>query len=70
MGINTMINQTKEDLVKLINESLKKGVPIICVGMILNELRNEIQANVNLVLDREKQMEKEHEQEEEIKEGE
>lgn len=66
MRINTAINQVKNDLIKVINESIQNGVPIICIGMILNELRSEVHMTTNQVLEQERQIE----QQEKNKEGE
>lgn len=59
MGINTLTEKTKSDLIKLVNEALKQGLPITSMALLLENVTVEVRSNVNAVLQKEAELEKE-----------
>ena len=45
-GINTVIEETKTELTELINSKLKMGVPISVMGLIVDNVSNQIKPHV------------------------
>lgn len=45
-GINTIIEETKTELTDLINSKLKMGVPISVMGLIIDNVSNQIKPHV------------------------
>ena len=54
-GINTIIEETKNELVSLINTKLQEGVPVTVVGLILENVMYEVRDSIKATLARESQ---------------
>lgn len=49
-GINTLINETKENVTKAINDGLKAGLPISVIDLIVDHAMLEIKQLLNKTL--------------------
>ena len=54
-GINTIIEEAKNELVSLINTKLQEGVPVTVVGLILENVMYEVRDSIKATLARESQ---------------
>lgn len=61
-GINTLVEEAKEELVSFINSKLELGLPVAVVGVILDNLSNQIKLHtINAIKMEEDRAEKEEE---------
>lgn len=59
MGINTLIIETKNEILDLLNSKLQKGLPITVIGLMMENIQNEINMQTSKVLEEEsKELEK------------
>ena len=59
-GINTVIEETKDEIVSLINTKLQGGIPVSVMGLILQNVMYEVRDGINASLKREAQSTLEH----------
>lgn len=65
-GFNTIVEETKVELLNFVNSKLQKGLPISVISLIIDNMSTQIKKEINNVLEQERQME----QQEKNKEGE
>lgn len=54
MGINTLIIETKNEMLDLLNSKLQQGLPITVIGLIVDSIQIEINMQTSKVLEDEK----------------
>ena len=62
-GVNTLIVEAKDNLTNAINDCIKTGIPPAMVSMMLESLLMDLNNNVKVLLDKEKQ---EYEEQEKV----
>lgn len=62
-GVNTLIVEAKDNLANAINDCIKTGIPPAMVSMMLESLLMDLNNNVKVLLDKEKQ---EYEEQEKV----
>ena len=61
-GINTIVEETKTELINLVNSKLEIGLPVSVVGVILDNVSNQIKLHtINAIKMEEDRVEKEEE---------
>ena len=61
-GINTIVEETKTELINLVNSKLEIGLPVSVVGVILDNVSNQIKLHtINAIKMEEDRAEKEEE---------
>lgn len=51
MRINTLIIETKNEMLDLLNSKLKQGLPITVIGLIVDSIQTEIKMQTSKVLE-------------------
>ena len=54
-GVNTLIVEAKDNLTNAINDCIKTGIPPAMVSMMLESLLMDLNNNVKVILEKEKQ---------------
>ena len=62
-GVNTLIVEAKDNLTNAINDCIKTGIPPAMVSMMLESLLMDLNNNVKVILEKEKQ---EYEEQEKV----
>lgn len=54
-GANTLVVEAKDKIINIVNDCIKTGVPAAMVAIMLESVTSDLNANVKLVLQREKE---------------
>ena len=66
-GVNTLVIEAKENLINAINGCIKTGIPAAMVSIMLESLLMDLNNNVKIILEKEKEEYEESVSSEEIK---
>lgn len=54
-GVNTLILESKENLIEAINNCIRSGIPAAMVSIIVESLLNDLNNNVKVIVEKEKE---------------
>lgn len=54
-GVNTLVLESKENLIEAINNCIRAGIPAAMVSIIVESLLNDLNNNVKAIVEKEKQ---------------
>ena len=55
-SMNTLVEETKSELVEFINSKIEKGLPISVAGLILENINNQVRVNTENVIKMESEL--------------
>lgn len=54
-GVNTLVVEAKENLINAINNCIRSGIPAAMVSIIVESLLNDLNNNVKVIVEKEKE---------------
>lgn len=54
-GVNTLILESKENLIEAINNCIRSGIPAAMVSIIVESLLSDLNNNVKVIIEKEKE---------------